>query len=168
MPHHDRHSTITTNTSDSPFSDGILEYEFPKKFTIPIFDCYFGQSDPVQHLCQYEDKMVIHVRNDSILCQIFTSSLKGRLRLVLVPSTTLNHNFEDLTKLFLTQYSSCQEFKQNNYHILFVKMRPSDGLKVYIGYFHNQLAKVHNYNEDAFALVFISRLWVTHLLTNIW
>jgi len=27
-------------------------------------------------------------------------------------------------------------------------MRPSESLKVYIDYFQNQLAKVHNYSED--------------------
>ena len=74
------------------------------------------------------------------------------------------HSFGDLTKLFLAQYSFLQEFKQNNHHLLSIKMRPSDSLKAYIGYFQNQLAKVHNYSEDASALAFISELWVTNLL----
>ena len=43
-------------------------------------------------------------------------------------------------------------------------MRPSNSLKAYIGYFQNQLAKVHNCSEDAFAFVFINGLWVTHLM----
>jgi len=43
-------------------------------------------------------------------------------------------------------------------------MRPSDNLKTYIGYFQNQLAKVHNCSEDASAFLFISGLHVTHLL----
>ena len=59
------------------FSEGILEYEFFKNFMISIFNCYSGQSDPVQHLRQYQDKMVIRSRNDSILCQTFPFSLKG-------------------------------------------------------------------------------------------
>ena len=43
-------------------------------------------------------------------------------------------------------------------------MKPSDSLKVYISYFQNQLVKVHNCNDDASALAFISGLRVTHLL----
>jgi len=43
-------------------------------------------------------------------------------------------------------------------------MRPFDNLKTYTGYFQNQLAKVHNCNEDAFALAFISGLRITHPL----
>jgi len=50
--------------------------KFLKKFTILTFDCHSGQSDPVQQLRQYQDKMVIHPRNDFILCLIFPSSLK--------------------------------------------------------------------------------------------
>ena len=43
-------------------------------------------------------------------------------------------------------------------------MRPSDSLKAYIGYFKNQLAKVHNCSEDASTLAFISGLRITHPL----
>ena len=43
-------------------------------------------------------------------------------------------------------------------------MSPFDSFKMYIGYFKNQLVKVYNYSDDAFALAFIGGLWVTHLL----
>jgi len=43
-------------------------------------------------------------------------------------------------------------------------MRPFDSIKTYVGYFQNQLAKVHNCSEDASALTFISGLQVTRQL----
>ena len=46
-------------------------------FMIPTFDCYSDQSDLIQHLRQYQDKMVIYSINDSILCRIFPSGMKG-------------------------------------------------------------------------------------------
>jgi len=33
-------SEPSSSTSNSTFSEGILEYEFPKKFMIPTFNCY--------------------------------------------------------------------------------------------------------------------------------
>ena len=39
-----------------------------KKIMILTFDCNCDQSDMVQHLLQYQDKMVIYSRSDSILC----------------------------------------------------------------------------------------------------
>ena len=74
------------------------------------------------------------------------------------------HSFEALTKLFLTQCSSLQEFKQSNHHLLSVKIRFFDNLKTYVGYFQNQLVKVHNCSKDASALAFISVLRITHPL----
>ena len=102
--------------------------------------------------------MVIHSKNVSILCQI-PPSLKGVASdwFYFFPSRSI-YNFRDLTKLFLAQYSSLQEFKQNNHHLFSVKMSPTDGLKAYIGYFQNQLAKVYSRSEDASALAFINRL----------
>ena len=109
--------------------------------------------------------MVIHAKHDSTLCQIFPSSLKGIASdwFYSLPPRSV-HCFRNLTKLFLAQYSSRQEFEQNNHHLLFIKMRPSDSLKAYIIYFQNQLVKVHNCSEDASSLAFISRLQISHLL----
>ena len=80
--------------------------------------------------------MVIYARSDPILCRIFSSSLKGVASdwfYSLTPHSI--HRFEDLTKLFFSQYSSHQESKLNSHHLLSVKMRPSNSLKEYIGYF---------------------------------
>jgi len=76
MPHHCIFKAIATDASNSSFSEDILEYEFLKKFMILALDSYSDQSDPVQYLHQYHDKMVIHSRNNSILCWIFPSSLQ--------------------------------------------------------------------------------------------
>ena len=65
MPYHGRLRAIAPDASNSPLSEDILENEFLKKFMISTFNCYSGQSDPVQHFRQYQDNMVIHFRNDS-------------------------------------------------------------------------------------------------------
>jgi len=109
--------------------------------------------------------MVIHSRSNSILCRIFTSCLKGVASDWFYSLSQRSiHGLRGLTKLFVAQYSSRQEFKQNNHHLFSIKMRHSDSLKTYIGYFQNQLAKVHNYSEDASAPAFISGLRITHPL----
>ena len=110
---------------------------------------------------------MIHVRNDSILCQIFPSNLKGVAPdWFYSPLQRLFRNFEDLTKLFLDQYSSHSEFKKNNHHLISLKIRSSDSLKAHIRYFQNQLTRAHNCNEDTSALTFINGLKVSHPLYN--
>ena len=92
-----------TKVSDSPFSEDILEFKFPKKFSIPIFDYYSRVSDQVQRIRHFRDKMVIYSRKDPIICLTFSSSLKG------VTSDWFSslsphsfHYFEEVIKAFLT------------------------------------------------------------------
>ena len=79
---------------------------------------------------------MIHSKNVSILCQIFPSSLKGVASDWFYPLPQYSvHIFEDLTKLFLTQYTFRQEFKQSNHHLLSIKMRSSDSFKTTLATF---------------------------------
>jgi len=64
VQHYGRLRAVTINTSNSPFSENILECEFPKKFTAPASDYNSDLDDPIQHLSQYQDKMVIYARNN--------------------------------------------------------------------------------------------------------
>ena len=73
-----------------------------------------------------------------LLCITFPSNLKG------VPSNWFYslspyslHNFEEVIKALLTQYASRQEAKKNNHYFLSIKMRQSDSLKLYIGFFQS-------------------------------
>ena len=102
MPHHYKFRAIAIDASNSPLFQAILEYEFPKKFEILTFDCYSSQNDSVQHHHRYQDKRVIHSRNDFILCQIFLFNLKGVASdwFYFLPQRSI-HGFGDLTKLFL-------------------------------------------------------------------
>ena len=111
MPHNRKFRAIAIDASNSPFSEAILEYKLPKKFVISTFDWYSGQSDPLHYLLS-TGKMVIYSRSHSILCRIFLSNLKGVASDWFYSLLQCSiHGFGDLTKLFLTQYSSHQKFK---------------------------------------------------------
>ena len=151
------HSTPNIRIHDSPLSKEIQECEFLRKLLTPTFDCYFGVSDPVEHIRR--DKMVMYFRNDPVMCPTFSSSLKGAVLdwFYSLPSRSL-YNFVEVTEAFLTQYASRQEAKKNSHHLLSVKMRQRDRLKSYINFFQNQQTKGSNCGEEVFALVFIRGL----------
>jgi len=73
-------------------------------------------------------------------------------------------NFEEINEAFHTLYAFRREAKENNHHLLSIKMRQSDSLKSYISYFQNQLTKVLSCREDIFTLAFISEVQVPHPL----
>ena len=109
--------------------------------------------------------MIVDCCNDLLMCLTFPSSLKSVASnwFYSLPPHLL-HNFEEITMVFLTQYAFRREAKKNYHHLLTVKMRLSDNLKSYIGYFQNQFAKVPNCGEDVFVLAFISGLQVSYPL----
>jgi len=149
----------TAKVSDSPLSEEILECEFPKKFSTPTFDYCCGASDPVQHIRHFRDKMLVHY---PLICLTFSSSLKGVSSdsfYSLLPC--LLHSFEERTVVFLTQYASRREAKNNNHHLISIKMRQGDNLMSYIDYFQNQLTMILNCGEDVSTLVFIIGLQIS-------
>ena len=58
------------------------------------FECYSEATNPIQHLRQYQDKIVVHSHDDLLLSRVFPSSLKGcRLKLVLFAPETISLKF---------------------------------------------------------------------------
>ena len=154
--------------SDSPLPKEGLECEFPKKFSTPIFDYYCGASDLFQNIRHFRDKMLVHSHKNPLMYLTFSSSLKGVSPdwFYSLPPHLL-HSFEEITKVFLTQYVSRREAKKNNHHVISIKMRQGDNLMSYISYFHNQLTKIPNCGKDVSTLVFIIGLQISHPYKNI-
>ena len=61
--------------SKSPFTRGIEKAKFPRRFHQPTFTMYNGQTDPVEHVSQFKQKMSIHYQDEALLCRVFPSSL---------------------------------------------------------------------------------------------
>ena len=63
------------DTGASPFSREIRKYTLPEKFSVPRFTLYDGTSDPAAHLRHYVQRMSVWGDDDSLNCQVFSSSL---------------------------------------------------------------------------------------------
>ena len=59
----------------SPFTWGIEKAKLPRRFHQLTFAMYNGQTDPVEHVSQFKQKMVIHSQDEALMCRIFPSSL---------------------------------------------------------------------------------------------
>ena len=46
--------------SRSPFTRGIEKAKLPRRFHQPTFAMYNGRMDPVEHVSQFKQKMVVH------------------------------------------------------------------------------------------------------------
>ena len=61
--------------SKSPFTRKIEGARLPRRFHQPTFTIYNGRTDPVEHVSQFNQRMVVHSKNETLMCKVFPSSL---------------------------------------------------------------------------------------------
>ena len=109
----------------SPLGQRILDYEPPRRFTIPTFSMFDGSTDPYDHMLHYNQAMILNAGNDRLLCKVFSASLRG-------PALAWFHKllcnsinpFNDLWAAFVSQYLCSVRQKRNiNYLQAILKQR---------------------------------------------
>ena len=61
--------------SKSLFTWGIEKAKLPRRFHQPTFAMYNGQTDPVEHISQFKQKMAVHSQDEALMTKVFPSSL---------------------------------------------------------------------------------------------
>ena len=68
-------SRALNQISKSPFTRKIKGGRLPRRFTQPTFTMYNGRTDPVEHVSHFNQRMVVHSKNEALMCKVFPSSL---------------------------------------------------------------------------------------------
>ena len=58
--------------SKSPFTRGTEKAT--RRFHQPTFTMYNGRTDPIEHVSQFKQKIVIHSQDEALMCRVFPSS----------------------------------------------------------------------------------------------
>ena len=74
----DAKSRALNQISKSPFTYRIEGGRLPQRFNQPIFTMYNDRTDPVEHVSHFNQRMVVHFKNEILMCKVFPSSL-GRV-----------------------------------------------------------------------------------------
>ena len=61
--------------SKSPFTHRIEGATLPRRFQQLAFTLYNDNTDPVEHVSQFNQRMVVHSKNKVLMCKVFPSSL---------------------------------------------------------------------------------------------
>ena len=65
---------------DSPFTENIQAKVLPVGTNLPMFESYDGTINPVDHLVQFENTMLLHNLSDAMYCKAFATTLKSTAR----------------------------------------------------------------------------------------
>ena len=110
--------------SKSPFTWGIEKIKLPRWFHQPTFAIYNGQTNPVEHVSQFKQKMAIHSQDEALMCRIFPSSL-GQIPMRWFDGLRTNSisSFKKLTQSFCSRFITCSRVPQPLDSLLSMSMR---------------------------------------------
>ena len=61
--------------SKSPFTRRIEWATLLRQFQQPTFTIYNNNTDLVEHMSQFNQRMAVHSKNEALMCKVFPSSL---------------------------------------------------------------------------------------------
>ena len=118
--------------SKSPFTRGIEKAKLRRRFHQPTFAMYNGRTDPVEHVNQFKQKMVVHSQDEALMCRVFLSSL-GPMPMRWFDGLRTNSisSFKKLTQSFYSRFITYSRVPQPLDSLLSMSMREGESVKAY-------------------------------------
>ena len=128
----DAMSKALNQISRSPFMRRIERRRLPRRFTQPTFTMYNGQTDPVEHVSHFNQRMIVHSKNEALMCKVFPSSLGPvAMRWFDGLGASSINSFKELTRAFGSHFITCSRVPRPLDSLLSMYMREWETLKTY-------------------------------------
>ena len=116
----------------SLFTRKIEGESLPQRFHQPTFSLYNGRTDPIEHVSHFNQKMVVHAKDEALMCKIFPSSL-GPMAMRWFNGLKANSIdfFKKLTQFFGVRFITCTRIPLPLGSLLSMSMREGENLKAY-------------------------------------
>ena len=101
-------SKALNQISKSPFTRRIKGVELPRQFNQPAFTMYNGKTNTVEHVSHFNQRMVVHSKDEALMCKVFPSSL-GPVAMRWFDSLRADSIsfFKELTQAFGSRFVTC-------------------------------------------------------------
>ena len=135
----------------SPFTRNIEGASLLRRFHQPTFSFYNGQTDPVEHVNHFSQKMVVHSKDEALMCKIFPSSLDPMaMRWFNGLKANSIDSFKKLTQSFGARFITCSRVPLSLGSFLSMSMRDGETLKAYSNRYWEMFNEIDgNYNDVA-------------------
>ena len=93
---------------------------------------YNGQTDPVEHVSHFNQRMVVHSMNEALMCKVFPSSLGPMVMRWFdgLGAGSIN-SFKELTKAFGSHFITCSRVSRPLDSLLSMSMEEGETLETY-------------------------------------
>ncbi|XP_065616245.1 uncharacterized protein LOC136061827 [Quercus suber] len=125
-------SKVLNQISKSPFTCRIEEARLPCHFHQPTFTIYNGRSDPVEHMSHFNQRMVVHSKDEVLMCKVFSFSL-GPVAMRWFDDLRADsiNSFKELTQAFGYHFVTCQRVARLLASLLSLNIQEDETLKTY-------------------------------------
>ena len=153
--------------SRSPFTRRIEGATLPRQFQQPTFTIYKGNTDPVKHVSQFNQRMAVHSKNEAQMCKVFPSSL-GPVAMKWFNSLKVNSidSYRQLTQAFGSCFVTNSKAPQPLSALLSISMHDEETLKTYSGRYWEMYNGMDGNFDDVAINTFKSSLPAEHGLRN--
>ena len=123
---------VLNQISKSPFMRKIEGAILPQQFHQPTFTIYNSRMNPVEHVIHFNQRMVVHSKDEALMCKVFPSSL-GPMVMRWFDGLKANSidSFKELTWAFESRFITCTRVPQPIDSLLSLSMREGKTLKTY-------------------------------------
>ena len=125
-------SRALNQISRSPFMHKIEGGRLPRWFTQSTFTMYNGQTDPMEHVSHFNQRMVVHSKNEALMCKAFPSNLGPvAMRWFNGLGAGSIDFFKELTRAFGSRFITCSRVPQPLDSLLSISIQEGETLKTY-------------------------------------
>ena len=129
--------------SKSPFTEAIQAEVVPVRINLPKFESYDGTTDPVDHLVQFENTMLLHNFSDAMYCKVFTTTLKltARTWFHQLPSSS-TATFAQLVEKFNNHFMASRPLEKDASYLMTLKQGKTEHLCKYLTRFTKAMYEI--------------------------
>ncbi|XP_030957722.1 uncharacterized protein LOC115979806 [Quercus lobata] len=154
-----------SQVSKSPITRNIEDAILPRRFHQPTFTLYDGQSDPIEHVSHFSQKMTIYSRDEALMCKVFPSSLGSMaIRWFNGLRATSIESFKKLTRAFGACFITCSRVPRPLGSLLSMSMREGETLKTYSDRYWEMFNEIEGEHDDVAISTFKVGLSTDHNL----
>ena len=134
----------------SPLGRHILDYEPPRRFSIPTFTMFDGSTDPYDHMFHYNQAMTLNADSGLLLYKVFPASLRDpALAWFHKLSRSSINIFNELWRAFISQHVCLVRQKRNISSLQTISKHKEESIWDFTMRFGQAVQQIEFYNMDA-------------------
>ncbi|XP_057954053.1 uncharacterized protein LOC131148358 [Malania oleifera] len=132
-------------SSDSPFTEEVMEVPLPSKFKMPTFERYEGSTDLFDHLDTFKVLMQLQGTLDVIMCCSLAATLKGNSSAwYWPPKPGSSNSFSNMEHQFIRHFIGSRRIAKTLAHLMSLVQEEKETLKKFKHHFVTTALEICN------------------------